>query len=339
MKKIYLFLSLTCIITNSFSQSIKFREDPSNKKIDVLYKGKLLTSYCYGDSIMKPVLYPVNTVSGTTVTRGYPNAPRPGERTDHPHHIGLWLNYESVNGIDFWNNSTAIAGDKKMHYGKIIHKDAYFLKPAKGMATLASEAIWTRYDSKELLKELTHYEFAVKGKDFIIDRTTTLTALDTAVLFKDVKDGMLAIRVARELELPSKEPSEYIDDKGNVTKVDPSSGSVTGNYITSAGQQGDAAWSSKGEWCMLQGEKDGKAITIAMVDHPYNPGYPSYWHARGYGLFAMNPLGRKVFSNGSDELNLRLEKGQSATFRYRVIIHEGGKLSAEEMNALAKDFN
>src|SRR5690606_9366416 len=57
-----------------------FKEDPSAKKIDVLYNGKLLTAYCYFDSVMKPVLYPVKTVSGITVTRGYPLDPRPGER-------------------------------------------------------------------------------------------------------------------------------------------------------------------------------------------------------------------------------------------------------------------
>src|SRR5690606_371858 len=85
-----------------------FVDKPDEKKIEVLYDGTLLTAYLYGDSLMKPVLFPVNTISGVTVTRGYPVQPRPGERVDHPHHIGLWLNYESVNGLDFWNNSTAI---------------------------------------------------------------------------------------------------------------------------------------------------------------------------------------------------------------------------------------
>ena len=50
-----------------------------------------------------------------------------------------------------------------------------------------------------------------------------------------------------------------------------------------------------------------------MIDHPKNPGYPTYWHARGYGLFAANPLGQKAFSNGKETLNLTLEPGQSAT--------------------------
>ena len=60
---------------------------------------------------------------------------------------------------------------------------------------------------------------------------------------------------------------------------------------------------------MLTGKKDGKDITIGMFDHPSNVGYPAYWHARGYGLFAVNPLGRKVFSNGKEELNFSLKPG------------------------------
>lgn len=70
--------------------------------------GKLFTSYTYNNTIDKPVLYPLLTASGKIVTRGFPVAPRPFERTDHPHHIGLWFNYGDVNGLDFWNNSYAI---------------------------------------------------------------------------------------------------------------------------------------------------------------------------------------------------------------------------------------
>jgi hypothetical protein len=61
-------------------------------------------------------------------------------------------------------------------------------------------------------------------------------------------------------------------------------------------------------------------VTISIFDHPANPGFPTYWHARGYGLFAANPLGQKIFSNGKEELNLTLAPGESVTFRYRVLI-------------------
>jgi len=71
---------------------------------------------------------------------------------------------------------------------------------------------------------------------------------------------------------------------------------------------------------MLYGQKENDTISVVIMDHPDNVGYPTYWHARGYGLFAANPLGQKVFSKGNEVLNLRLEKGNSVTFRYRIVI-------------------
>ena len=50
------------------------------------------------------------------------------------------------------------------------------------------------------------------------------------------------------------------------------------------------------------------SVSIAIIDHPQNPNYPTFWHARGYGLFAANPLGEKIFTNGKSEKNLSLKK-------------------------------
>jgi hypothetical protein len=314
-------------------------ERPEKKQVDILYNNKLLTAYCYYDSVRKHILFPVNTVDGITVTRGYPIQPVAGERTDHPHHNGIWLNYESVNGLDFWNNSTAIPVDKRSQYGTIKHQRVISKNTGRNNASLTIAAMWIRPDNKVLLNEQTTFDFTVKGSNFIIDRRTTLTATDIPVVFKDVKDGMLAIRVARELEMPSKEPATFVDDKGNVTKVSPSgTGEVTGMYLNSNGVKGDSVWSTKGKWCILTGQKQGKDITIAMIDHPLNVGYPTYWHARGYGLFALNPLGRKVFSNGAEELNFTLKPRLETTFRYRIIIHSGNALTSEQMNEYAAQF-
>ena len=332
---VFLFLGVAAIAqTKGFS----IEEKKDKKQVDILFNGKLMTAYCYYDSSRKPVLFPVNTVDGITVTRSYPFKMIAGERTDHPHHTGIWLNYESVNGLDFWNNSTAIAPEKRDHYGTIIHQEITDQKTNDNTASVSAAAIWIRPDKKTLLNERTTFNFSVKGQDLIIDRITTLTATDTTVIFKDVKDGMFAIRVARELELPSKEKSSFVDDKGNVTTLPPSGSDVTGMYYSSGGLKGDSVWSSKGKWVMLTGKKDGKEITIGMFDHPANVGYPAYWHARGYGLFAVNPLGRKIFSNGKEELNFSLQPGQSVTFRFRVVIHSGSALTKDDMNKFFADF-
>ena len=306
--------------------------------VDILYNNNLLTSYRTIDSIKKPILFPINTLNGITITRGYPLAPREGDQTDHPHHTGFWMNYESVNGLDFWNNSTAIPSERKDRYGHIVHEAYRQLRSKENQAILGVTATWFTPKNVALLHETTRYQFEVKNNGFIITRTTTLQALDSAVVFKDVKDGFFAIRVTRELEQPHKEAKEFVDVHGNVTTTQPSIG-TTGLYSSSNGKTGDAVWGTRGQWVNLSGKKQGTDISIAILDHPGNPGYPAYWHARGYGLFAVNPLGQKIFSNGKEELNLMLKPGEATTFKYRVIVSAGKKLDRRKMETLFKEFS
>jgi hypothetical protein len=108
-------------------------------------------------------------------------------------------------------------------------------------------------------------------------------------------------------------------------------------YTTSEAVQAPAVWGTRGRWCVLTGNNAGHTATIAILDHPKNPNYPTYWHARGYGLFAANPLGRHIFNPKEPELNFTLDKGQSATFRYRVLLI-CGKPSTSDLNNEADRF-
>src|SRR5690606_18971941 len=72
---------------------VRFVNDQKDKKVAVFLNGTLFTNYIYDGRTPKPVLYPIITESGRTLTRGFPFEPRSGERVDHPHHVGLWFNY------------------------------------------------------------------------------------------------------------------------------------------------------------------------------------------------------------------------------------------------------
>src|SRR6187551_931749 len=154
---VLILLSLSAITIAQKSTGFSLIEKKDKKQVDVLYNNKLLTAYCNLDSSRKPVLFPVNTIDGITVTRSYPFKLIAGERTDHPHHTGIWLNYESVNGLDFWNNSTAIPVEKRDHYGTIIHQEFMVVGKMAGgsAATLSVLAKWIRPDKKVLLNENT----------------------------------------------------------------------------------------------------------------------------------------------------------------------------------------
>lgn len=304
--------------------------------VSITVNGKPFTSFFFPDTLEKPVLYPIYAADGQLITRGYPLQPRPNEPTDHPHHIGLWFDYENVNGLDFWNNSFAIPADKKKNYGW-IRTDGITETKSGTTGVLSYNAHWEDINKATLLKEVTTFTFSGDGNTRIIDRTTTLTAAQT-VTFKDAKDGMLGLRVAHELQLPDTSVKKFTDDKGNITAVQ-GNALATGNYITSEGKTGNAAWGTQAAWCMLYGKEGADTISIAMIDHPGNVGYPTYWHARDYGLFAANPLGQKIFSNGSKTLNYILDKDKSVTFRYRIVIHSGkGRLTNEEVDKLTKSF-
>lgn len=327
-------------MTGAFAQKeIKLVSNEKAHKVDVLIDGKPFTSYFYPgeDVLKKPVLYPVVSPKGHLVTRGWPLDPRPGERVDHPHHVGIWFNYEDVNGYDYWNNSNT-PPNAKAKYGTIRHTGIKTKKDGK-RAELTVTADWVEDNGKgrKVLEEKTTYFFTATDKQRIIDRYTLLKATED-VHFGDVKDGMFAIRVARQLELPSTKAEVYTDANGVTTSVPKLDNTgVTGNYRSSEGIEGAKVWSTRGRWMNLTGKIDDETVSVAMIDHPKNVSYPTYWHARDYGLFALNPLGEKVFTNGKKELNFKLKKGESVLFRYRVVISSGGTTDAE-LNKLADEF-
>lgn len=324
----------------SSKDRVQVSQREAEKKIEVTVDGKPFTSFTWPDSIFKPVLYPIINASGTEVSRGYPLNPRPGERVDHPHHIGIWFNYGNVNGIDFWGNSYDIpAATRNKTGGNIKYLRSEDLKSGSGKGGFTVYNSWQDPAGKELLYEKTTFEFLVQDSLRIIDRITTLTATTGNVTMPDTKEGMFALRVARQLELPAKEAVTLTDANNNPTTVPQlSNEGVTGNYRSSEGVEGDLVWGKRGRWMNLYGNIGEENISIVFCDHPKNPGYPTHWHARGYGLFAANPLGVKDFSEGKESFNFSIPSGQSATFRYRVVVSSNKHLSDQEINNLADDF-
>lgn len=336
-----------CLLLNIFAlktfgqknELVRIVKDSKENKFDVTIGGKFFTSFLYPISIEKPVLYPIHSSTGTEVTRGFPLRTKAGDPTDHPHHLGLWFNFENVNGLDFWNNSFAIPQDRKHLYGWI--KTDKILKTSGGnKGVLAYHANWTNQKNEVLLEETTNFEFTGKGNQRIIDRTTVLKA-NTHVVFKDAKDGLLGLRVAHALEIPSKEDQKFTDDKGIVTIVKAGTDKLpNGNYVTSEGKQGNDVWSTRAVWCKVYGKMGNDSVSISIIDHPSNPNYPTFWHARGYGLFAANPLGEKIFTNDKSAKNLTLKPGESVTFKYRVLIEEGKQsTSSQQLNKMATQFS
>ncbi len=346
--KSFLIILLAFILLNSCNsktdkslnpRKITFIEDVSENKIDVLVDGKTFTTFRWPENTTKPVFYPIIAASGTEITRGFPLNPKTGERADHPHQIGMWLTYGNVNGLDFWGNGSRGLGTKNPNGGTIKHVKTEDIRGEDGSGRFVSFESWVDKAGTEILKEKTEYRFNAAKNIRIIDRLTTLTATSQKVEMPDTKEGMFAIRLARQLELPSSGTVEMYNADGTLTKIkDTVNIGITGNYISSEGIEGEAVWGTRARWMKLEGSIGDEEISVVICDHPENPNYPTYWHARGYGLFSANPLGVKDFTNGADSLNFSISARQSATFRYRVIIASGSHLTKEEIDALSNEF-
>ncbi|HVO12619.1 MAG TPA: PmoA family protein [Vicinamibacteria bacterium] len=319
-------------------ERVEVRARPAERRVDVSIGGQPFTSYVWPERLAKPVLFPIRSAAGTLVTRGFPLQPRPGERADHPHQVGFWLTYGDVNGVDFWGNSEAIPPAERAKMGHIRQAAIDAAQGGADRGELAVRLEWVMPDGSVALQERTRFVFRGAADRRLIDRVTTLTAVGGRVAFGDTKEGMLGLRVARPLEGPSTEPEVFTDASGHATTVPVlDNAGVNGVYTGSEGRRGDAVWGTRNRWVALSGRVGSEDLVLVLMDHPQNPGFPTYWHARSYGLFAANPFGAKTFSNGKDRIDFGLDPGAPARFRHRLLILHG-PFSAERAEAAWKEF-
>lgn len=279
---------LVLLLAATLSAQVKFSRD----QIDVTIDGKPFTTFHYGAESGKPYLSPLRSASGKIVTRHYPMEQIPGESRDHLHHTGLWFSYDDVNGTKLWENDPSYT---KPRIGRIVVRNAEW----KGDA-LTAVMEWRDSNGNVLLVENRKMTFPYDAKVRNIDFEIGLTAAQD-VTFGDTKEGAFAIRLAEPFT--ERKGGRMVDADGRVGMV--------------------KVWGKRSNWVDYTAEIDGERLGVAMFDHPSNPRHPTYWHARDYGLFALNPFGRSAFDQSQEESNWKLPKGQTVTFRWRVVIHPG----------------
>jgi hypothetical protein len=268
----------------------------SNKIADVTIDGKPFTTFHDGADAAKPFLAPLRSASGKIVTRHFPMENVPGESRDHLHHRGLWFSYDDVNGVKFWENDPSYT---KPRMGRIVVRKSSF-KDGDRSGALAATMEWRDPNGKALLAEDREMVFYSDPKLRTTDFLITLTAAQD-VTFGDTKEGAFAIRLAEN----------FTERKGcRIVDADGRTGMRN-------------VWGKRSNWVDYSAEVDGEKLGVAMLDHPQNPRHPTYWHARDYGLFALNPFGQNAFDPKMEESNLKLPAGGKLTFRWRVVIHPG----------------
>jgi hypothetical protein len=267
--------------------------------IAVTIDNELFTAYHYADAD-RPYFYPVIGPTGENVTRHWPMKDGVGEEQDHPHQRSLWFTHGDVNGHDFWNEGKG---------PRIIQTSIELESGAdKGVLTTTSE--WQTKEGEIVCTDKRVHTFRATKDGPVMDWQVTIIASHGNVVLGDSKEGTMAIRIAPTLRLT-----------GEV---------AAGHIVNSEGLRDDDTWGNRAKWVDYSGPLSGKPIGIALFDHPDNPRYPTWWHVRGYGLFAANPFGISSFDKKPEGAgNMEVKDGESVTFQYRLYMHEGDETAGK----------
>jgi hypothetical protein len=334
MTKIFVSVVVLVVIVGAVKAAPAFNFVETSNSIDITIDGSPFTSYLFGDELSKPCFAPVRSPSGIVMTRRFPLTEIPGGSDEHIHHTGLFFAVDYVNGVQFWNN-------QGVSY-RIKHLESRTESRLDGSGSMLTRSQWIDESDLALLEEKREMTF-IAGKhegEYAIDFSIDLTALVDQVEFEDTEEGMFAIRYNDWLREP--EDGEGVQ-AGQPLPEESIAG--TGRYFSSNGDEtADGVWGKRASWVAIQGIRDGKVVGVAILNHPESLNYPTYWHARDYGLFTANPLGQGDFQRQDDfekndplYLRLTLRKGESSHFRFKVIVFEGIR-TQEQVEMRFKEF-
>jgi len=311
---VLVFIFLLSVVPVSFGEDLPVKLHRQGARIDVSIGGKLFTSYYFGKELPKAYFHPLRSARGTVVTRGFPmRTDIPGERTDHPHHRGMFFGHGSINGVDFWaeeprpgsEHQAVINGvrctTEGLPAGRTVLRKIVRIKSGRDAGTVLAAFNLVGPDGKIIARQDQSFTFRGDKLSRTIDCEFTIQALPGPVKMEDTKEGTFAIRLATALQ----EPDGHMSN---------SEGSVGEKQI----------WGKRADWVDYSGTVEGEKLGVAIFDHPSNPKHPTYWHARGYGLFAVNPFGEHDFyKDNTRDGGVTIPAGGTMVLRYRVFIHSG----------------
>jgi len=263
----------------------------------VLYmRGGWFTEYCARPGLAKPYLGPLFEAGGSQITR------LDFETREHPHHRSLWISQEA-NGIDFWNEPEGVHGFiRNRSIGDIVVGGAY--------AAFTANNLWASHGGEPVMNETTRYTlYNTPREAALLDVDITYTAAYGDVILNATKEaGPLAARMAPGLSVSG----------------------GTGTIVSGTGGVNEAeTWMRRAPWLDYYGTADTRMCGVAMLDHPDNFGFPTYWHVRDGGLMAGNNFLRL----GAMELGA----GESVSWKYRVVVHSGDT-NAANIQGKFEDF-
>ncbi|HIE43950.1 MAG TPA: hypothetical protein EYP78_04040 [Candidatus Omnitrophica bacterium] len=254
----------------------------------------LFTTYHFGRSVARPFLNPVIGPNGDSMVRELFEEPQQPDH-DHIHHRGVLVAHGDVNGVNDW--------DEEEGHGFIRHNSFREIISGAVYGKIEAENWWVSEEGEKVLSEIRTMKFYNISEVRIIDFEILFRATEGDVTFGDTKEGgILSVRVPTPIRA---------DRKG---KIENAYGGINESET----------WGKRAPWCDYSGPLNSGMAGIAILDHPDNFRYPTYWHVRNYGLMTANPFALSYYYNDkTKDGSHTLETGKKLKFCYRLYLHRG----------------
>ena len=307
MVRVLVFLGFVfgCPLADGAWQAVELKRTGTH--IDVMVAGQPFTTFYFDPKVAKPYFQPLRSARGTVVTRGFPveNTVPPEhlhDRSLEPHQRPMYFGHGNVDAVDFWGEAVFSKWSDDAAFGRTVFRKLEEMRSGADSGSLRAD--FDLVDPKERVigEETQAYTFRGDEQSRTIDCEFIIHATRRApVVMGDTKEGTFAIRVVEALNSPP------------------------GHMVNSNGAEGEKAiWGKRADWVDYYGKVAEEELGIAIFDSPKSFRHPTTWHARGYGLFAVNPFGIREFTHDTNQDgSWTIPQGESLAFRYRVLIHHG----------------
>jgi hypothetical protein len=255
-----------------------------DQRILVRYNNLQILSYRASSDAKYPYFYPLaGPKTGLSLTTE--------SSLPYPHHRGLWLGCEPLNGGDYW-------ADNGLDSGQIRTLKLELLTPkaVNNAVTFTQACEWKRDGSHPFNDERRFTITRPNDELVFIDCQFKLTAVEE-ISIKSAKHAFFAMRAASD--------------------ISPAYG---GTLMNSTGAMGaKETYGKVADWCGYFGQRRFRPdVTegIVIMNHPDNFGGKCPWFTRDYGHLSPSPF-------KFQEKPFKLAEGEVLNLSYRVVLFAG----------------
>jgi hypothetical protein len=258
------------------------------RQIFVRWNNSIVVGYRAQASLKFPYFSPlIGPASGASLTTE--------SSLPYPHHRGIWLGCEPLNGGDYWS-------DGPLKQGQILSAGPTLGPLSRSCAVIHDHCEWVHPGAPSPLKDHRRIVVCIPSEQIrLIDVEIELTARED-IRIDSAKHSFFALRTAAD--------------------ISPLHGGV---LMNSNGEIGaSATYGRPATWCGYHGprEKSKQVEGVAIFNHPDNFDGNCPWFTRDYGHLSPSPFNflRKPW---------RLDRGAKLSLKYCVVIHAGTPQEAD----------